>query len=85
MLKTGTFKRYDTPKKGVFAVHTGEYKEGWVNAEQEFTIIGEDSISYVHRTQPLTYEIWERYTLVKKTLEIPIGIHKARLVRWIEA
>jgi hypothetical protein len=77
---------YNLPKIGIFRVETGDYDPlvGWVQKEEKIKIIGEDTQTYISRTQPLNYGIYENGVVKQINTVIGIGPHKTRLVRWIE-
>jgi len=79
------FKKYNTPKFGLFRIDTNEYSlsEGWIQAENQFKIIGETDDCYVTRLQESVCGEWVGDVVVEKKCTIPIGVHKTRLARWI--
>jgi hypothetical protein len=81
------YKAYDTPKKGVFNVETGEYKLpiGWLQKEVECIIIGETDLHYVEELLPSSHGEWVGDVVVEHKYILPIGLHKSRLVKWIDS
>lgn len=80
------FKRYGTPKVGLFSVEkrNGIYSltTGLEQEIKEYSIIGEDSTSYVYRLQPTDEGRYVGNKIVRKQFILPIGIHKSRLLKW---
>lgn len=79
------YKPYQTPKVGLFHCETGLYQlpVGWVQEEQEHEIIGETADTYVYRLAEHTCCDTTKKTYGKKML-LPMGVHKSRLVTWVE-
>jgi hypothetical protein len=77
------FKKYSTPKLGIFNIDTNQYKNGWVCEEQKHLIIGEDDYCFVTRLIKGGHGEWVGDVVIERKYILPIGIHKSRLVRWI--
>lgn len=78
------FVKYDSPRKGIFNIHSGIYgKNGWEQRKEERTIIGETETSFVERISKSTFGFWVGSRKIKRRYTIPVGLHKSRLVKWI--
>jgi len=79
------YREYENPRKAIFMIDTNEYgPHGWINQEEEHTIIGECDDSYTTKLVPSGHGEWVGDTVIQLTYILPIGIHKSRFVRWID-
>ena len=83
------YTHYDTPKTGIFQIlcPSGKYdpdQGGWKQIEVERKIIGEDDILYIEEIRTSVCGRWVGEEVIEETVQIPIGINKTRLVRWLE-
>ena len=82
------FKRYDTPRKGFFRVphpdNSYSFEDGWKQKIKQCIIIGEDDQRYI--TEIKTSRWGERINdkVIRSTHKIPLGIHKTRLIQWMD-
>lgn len=78
------YTKYDTPRKGIFKVEANEYvlSIGWLQKEEEETIIGETDDSYVYQLKESEHGEWVGNKVIKHRYILPLGIHKSRLARW---
>ena len=79
------FKKYDTPKFGIFYICTENYdiKVGWIQIEKGHKIIGETNDCYItHLLESIDGE-WVGNIVIKTKDIIPLGIHKSRLKKWV--
>lgn len=82
-----TYKAYDFPKNGLFKVGDGGYdqKLGWTQIQVVHKIIGENDLWYIYRfIESETYYPTPNFTPLKIDFLSPIGIHKTRLVKWLD-
>ena len=80
------FKKYETPKLGLFSVCKKDAKytqNGWENELEEITIIGENDITYVYQLKESEHGEWIGDTVITKKYILPLGVHKSRLVQWL--
>ena len=81
------FRKYDTPRFGVFKVHTGEYginPTGWIDKDVKMKIIGEAGDNFIEYLKEGGHGEWIGTVVTQKKYILPIGPHKSRLVRWID-
>jgi hypothetical protein len=78
------FKKYKTPRFGIFYIDTNTYKApmGWIQEETKYKIVGETDDCYVYRLQASGYGEWVGDVVIQKQFILPIGIHKSRFIRW---
>jgi len=79
------FVKYDVPRKAIYEQDTNKYKNGWVQKEVETTVIGEAKQTYVERLLESSSGEWVGDKVVTKEFILPLGFHKSRLVRWVDA
>jgi len=82
------YKAYQTPRRALFLVEKkdGKYSlpNGWEREHEEVVVIGETDIWYVYEIQEFSYGEWIGKKVVQKNCLLPIGIHKTRLVKWLD-
>jgi hypothetical protein len=82
------YKKYANPRKGIFLVHknNGKYSlsDGWENELKEYTIIGEDNDSFVYKLKKSKQGKWVDGEVIIEKFILPIGLHKSRLVNWVD-
>lgn len=81
------FIKYEFPKIGIFRVEkkNGNYSssDGWEQEEEKQLIIGEDKTAFVYKLKKVSWnESFDGKPVVKSNV-IALGIHKTRLVRWL--
>jgi len=79
------YQAYESAKRGLFLIETGEYKlpGGWERALEENSIIGETDDTYVVRLLQSGHGEWVGDTVVQRSYTLPIGINKTRFVKWV--
>jgi hypothetical protein len=80
------YQPYEYKKKGLFNVCTGVYQlpEGWLQKQVEREIIGETRLFYVERLVDSSHGEWVGNEVIERKYTLPIGIHRSRLVKWID-
>lgn len=82
------YKEYATPRRAIFSVEkaNGRYilGSGYEQELVEETIIGEDSTAFVTKIIESSHGRWIGNKVVSKTYLLPVGIHKTRLVQWLD-
>jgi len=79
------YKAYPHPRKAIFSIDTNVYgRNGWVHKDEEHTIIGEDFDCYVTKLLSSGHGEWVGEEVIQRTYILPIGIHKSRLVKWVD-
>ena len=77
------FKKYDTPKFGIFNITTDEYtSKGWGLKQEKYKIIGEDDETFVYELLESGHGEWVGDKVIQKKYILPIGVHKSRFVKW---
>jgi|SRR5690606_12034951 len=82
------FKPYKQPKKCLFKADSGKpiidknNLYSWSTIEKEAIIIGEDDTSFVYELKEYTVSDTTD-PLYGKTVLLPLGFHKTRLIKWL--
>ncbi len=74
---------YESPKIGLFKIHTGEWNNGWLNNLVEYRIIGETEQEFIYKLLETGHGEWVGKEIIYHAYILPIGIHKTRLEYWI--
>lgn len=80
------YKPYSFARRGIFCIEKEPAKytvNGWAKVEKEYLVIGETDDTYVTRLMKSTHGEWVGDVVVKRRFTLPIGIHKTRLVKWV--
>jgi hypothetical protein len=76
--------RYEHPRKAIFNVTTDEYgPDGWIEVEEEKTIIGEVDIGYIYGFITTGHGMWEGDDRYQVEYTSANWIHRSRFVRWV--
>lgn len=80
------YVQYTTPRVGLFAITGDKYElaTGWQRIEKSLVIIGEDSTAYVEKLVETGHGEWVGETIVQYKYTLPVGVHKSRLIRWLD-
>jgi len=80
------YRPFNSPTEGEFRITTDVYKfpDGWLCKNKKYLIIGETDDTYVYKLLPSSYGEWIVDKVIRKEYIMPLGIHKSRLVKWIE-
>ncbi len=80
------YKPYAQPLKGLFTISGDTYGPyGWNIIEKIETIIGEDTTAYITHLKPTGHGEYEGDRVVQYKYVLPLGIHKSRLIRWLDS
>lgn len=82
------YTKWEIPKRGLFAcmvipsVYDSDNKP--LTQEEEFLIIGEDSISYIYDIRSSDIGKYYNEKVIKVLNPSPIGVNKKRLIKWLD-
>jgi hypothetical protein len=57
---------------------------GWKQKHEAYTIIGETDLHFIYRLQESGHGEWVGDKVIQHQYILPIGIHKSRLVKWMD-
>lgn len=83
------YKPFLKPKKCLYYAEGGDFIKddvtglfGWSKIEKEAIIIGEDDTSFITKVKEYTVSDTTD-PLYGKTVLLPLGFHKTRLIKWL--
>ena len=81
----GPYEQWAHSKLGIFNIDSNKYdiSRGWLQVKEKHLIIGETDCSYVTKLVNSELRFWKSDVVHSVTYISPIGIHKSRLVSWI--
>jgi hypothetical protein len=81
------YQSFEFKKRGIFEICTGIYELpiGWIQKHEEREIIGETDLLYVTHLLKSSHGEWVGNKVIQHQYVLPIGIHKSRLVEWVNS
>lgn len=81
----GPYYEFNDIREGIFSLDTNQYSlpAGWIQEQTKFNIIGESDSCFITHIINSEFSFWKGSKKCTLTFRHPVGIHKSRLVQWI--